>query len=428
LAAATDRPSSETEGLSELDIVGTSWTNIPPPPIDYVARPVVEKEILSALANDRHPIITLVGRGGIGKTSLALNVLQAIARTGRFEAIIWFSARDIDLLPTGPKIVKPHILTEQDVSDEFVNLMKPTESKAKGFRSTSYFAEFLSKSKIGGPALFVLDNFETVRSPIDLFNWIDTNVRLPNKILITTRFRDFKADFPIEVHGMERDEAEQLIDTTARSLGIARVITEKYRDGIYEESDGHPYIIKILVGEIVDSKQLGEPRRVIARKEEILDALFERTYSNLTPVARRVFLTLCAWRSLVPQLALEAVLLRPENERMDVSQAVDELVRMSLVQRTASAADGTDFLDVPLAAAIFGQRKLGVSPDKASVEADVRMLQDIGPTSATTLKEGLRPRVTNLFQRIAERVANGKGTLAEMLPVLEIVARGYPMG
>jgi hypothetical protein len=42
--------------------------------------------------------------------------------------------------------------------------------------------------------LFVFDNFETVRSPAELYIWIDTYVRPPDKVLITTRFRDFKGD------------------------------------------------------------------------------------------------------------------------------------------------------------------------------------------------------------------------------------------
>jgi len=64
----------------------------------------------------------------------------------------------------------------------------------------------------------VFDNFETVRNSADLFQWIDINIRFPNKIGITTRVREFKADYPIEVLGMEKGEAEMLIGQTAVSL------------------------------------------------------------------------------------------------------------------------------------------------------------------------------------------------------------------
>ena len=110
-----------------------------------------------------------------------------------------------------------------------------------------------------------------------------------------------------------------------------------------------------------------------------------------------------------------------------VAKAVDELVRMSLVERNP-AFDGTDFLGVPLVAAIFGERKLTASPVKASIETDVRMLQDIGPTSEFNLKEGIRPRVTSLFRRIAARVSDGNMTIEEARPILEFVSRHYSSG
>ena len=73
--------------------------------------------------------------------------------------------------------------------------------------------------------LFVFDNFETVVSPAETFAWLDTYIRLPNKVLITTRIRgNFKADFPIHVGGMTDSECETLISTTAqtdRDLGSA---------------------------------------------------------------------------------------------------------------------------------------------------------------------------------------------------------------
>ena len=80
----------------------------------------------------------------------------------------------------------------------------------------------------------------------------------------------------------------------------------------------------------------------------------------------KIFLTLSGWRSLVPQLAVEAVSLRHGTDAGDPDVAIDELVRMSLIERTA-ASDDQEFLEVPLAAALFGRRKLAVSPLSVSL-------------------------------------------------------------
>jgi hypothetical protein len=428
LAVAGERPPSETHGRADLDIVGNVFTNLPAMPTGYICRPRLEDDLKKAVLNDRHPIVTLVGRGGIGKTSLALSVLHEVAATKRYDMIFWFSARDIDLSVTGPKVVQPRVLTERDIADDFRHLITgvvdtPTDGGDGKLPPVAAMAEHLRKSTLGS-ILFVFDNFETIRNPVDLFQWIDTNIRLPNKAMITSRFRDFKADYPIEVSGMERAEAELLISQTATALQIGGLITSKFRDQIIEESDGHPYVIKIILGEVADAKTVSRPRNLIARKEDILDALFERTFASLSPVANRIFLTLSAWRSMVPQLALEAVILRHAMEGGDPEAGVNELLRVSLIERVP-APDGADFLSVPLTAALFGMKKLAVSPRRIVIENDIKFLQDIGPTAVGTLKAGIRPRIQSLFRLVAKRISETSASLDEMRPVLEFVARSY---
>jgi len=422
IAAASERPPSETEGKPELDILGRVFTNLPSLTTGYVRRPQLEDEIYAALINDRHPIVTLVGRGGIGKTSLALTALRKAAETDRFDVIIWFSARDIDLMMSGAKSVKPRVLSDQEIAAQYRQLIGHSTSDGK-IPATQFMADHLRKSPLGS-TLFVFDNFETVRSPIDLFAWIDTNIRLPNKAMITTRFREFKADYPIEVSGMEHDEAQALVTQTAASLGITTLIGKKEMDSLIEESDGHPYVIKIILGEIANNRAFSKPSALIARKDEILDALFERTYAHLAPIAARIFLTLSGWHSLVPQLAVEAVLLRYGGSA-NPEAGIDQLVRMSLVERI-EASDGASFLEVPLTAAIFGRRKLEVSPSQQVIESDIRFLQDVGATAGSGLKEGLRPRVETFFRKAARKLTDGSTSLAELRPVLEFFARGYP--
>jgi hypothetical protein len=324
---------------------------------------------------------------------------------------------------SGAKPVKPRVLSDREIAEQYRKLIGSSAGDAKA-DPTRLMAEHLRKSPLG-PALYVFDNFETVRSPIDLFNWIDTNIRLPNKAMITTRFREFKADYPIEVSGMEYNEAHALITQAIISLGISSLIHNKEKELLIEESGGHPYVIKIILGEVANNHAFAKPGLLIARKDEILDALFERTFGHLSPIASRIFLTLSGWRSLVPQLAVEAVLLRYGSGQGNPEAGIDQLVRMSLVERV-KANDGADFIEVPLTAALFGRRKLEVSPSRQVIESDIRFLQDIGATAGSGLKEGLRPRVETFFRRAARKLADNSANLTELRPVLEFFARGYP--
>jgi NB-ARC domain len=427
LTPATRLPNSETHGAAELDLQGNSLSNVPLAAADYVARPALQSGLENALLRDRHDIVTLSGPGGVGKTSLAISVIQKLQSeaTKRFDVVVWFSARDIDLLPGGPKPVRPHGVSLADFAAEYVTLVDPPNKSEKTFKAENHFATAMSGVPLG-PALYVFDNFETVTSPAEVFSWIDTYVRPPNKVLITTRTRDFVGDYPIEVHGMTETEAMTLIDGVSRRLGIAELLTNDYRRSLIDESSGHPYVMKIMLGEVAKVQRLIKPQRIIATQERILQALFERTFANLSPAAQRVFLLLCTWRSVVPAVAVEAVVMRNAEERIDVRAALDELKRLSFLEELATDSHSELSVSVPLAAMTFGHGKLNASPIKAVIEADSDLLQDFGTIRKGGTASDVLSRVSHLIRALAKRVTSGGDTLEGLRPMLEFVASRVP--
>lgn len=422
----TALPVSETQGRGDLEVIGQVFANLPPSIGGYVERAGLEDELTSVLTDEHHPVITLVGRGGIGKTSLALEVLHKLAAADRYFAMIWFSSRDIELLPHGPVLVQPHVLSPEEIAAEYVNLVAPTERTDKNFNAVDFFSKALSEPE-SAPTLFVFDNFETVRSPQELHRWLDTYIRPPNKILITTRSRDFKGDYWVEVGGMTEAQFSTLVQKTASELNVNHLIDPQYTAELYRESDGHPYIAKVLLGEVARAGKQQKVARIMASQDRVLEALFERTFTHLAPAAQRVFLTLSNWRSLVPIVALDAAVNRPDNERMDVNQAVDELHRSSLLQ-IANTESGDVYLAVPLSAALFGRRKLATSPVQASVEADTEVLRLFGVVPLGGVRHGLPTQIERLFQNVAERVHSDPKQFERYQPVLEFVAREVPIG
>jgi tetratricopeptide (TPR) repeat protein len=416
------RRRSETAALPEMGIVGDSFSNIPPRPVGYIQREGLERELSRVLSDSRNPVITLKGRGGVGKTSLALQVLHGAALEADYFAIVWFSARDIDLLPIGPRVVRPDILSLDDIATQFHGLLRP-ETKVKAPIARSYMAECLSGEAQDGPFLFVFDNFETLREQAEVYDFVNTSVRIPNKVLITTRAADFKSDFPIEVGGMNRDEYSRLIHDQARKLNIQDLLSLSYEDELFEESNGHPYITKVLLGEVAASGKKATLKRVVASQENLLNALFERSFSNLSAAGQRVFLILCSWRSIVPRLGLEAVILRPANERIDVRRAIEELEKSSLVDPVSNLSAG-EFLSVPQAAAVFGKKKLITSSIRSAVEADLEFVRGFGTAASSDAGKGLLPRVRRFAAFIAQG-ADESGRLNQGISVLEFIANDY---
>lgn len=421
-------PASHTEGRSSLDQFGHTFTNLPTQPVGHISRQKLEGELLEELLNvDRHPIVTLTGPGGIGKTTLTLAVIESLAKSPKcpYGVILWMSSRDVDLLDSGPKPVNPKVVTKESIARLASDLLEPAERNDKSFNAKTYFETCLTQGA-AGPTLYILDNFETVEAPVEVFRWIDTHVRHPNKVVITTRFRDFQGDFPIEISGMTDAEAGLLIDQEARRLGVSEVISSDYKSLVIEESDGHPYVIKIMLGQVAKERRAVKPERIIAGADQLLVALFERTYEGLSPAGQRVFLLLSSWRVFVPVIAVEAVSLRPGNERFNVGGAIDELKRYSLIEEVISEVEGEYFVGVPLAAASFGRRKLEVSPFKVAVEQDRKILMEFGVGSRESSRQGVMPRIDKLVSAAAARASENPKALEDFLPILEYLASRVP--
>ncbi len=415
-------PQSETHGERELQVLGESLTNAPRPPVDYVTREQLETRLVSLLQEDRHPIVTLVGRGGIGKTALSLASIQKIAQFRRFDLIIWFSARDIDLLAEGPKQVRPDVLRIPDFARLFSELIgSEQQNQALAVRSLQHALGRDSETT----TLFVFDNFETVSDRGDTYEWLDANIRNPNKILITTRTRHFKADYPLNVGGMTESECNKLIDTVSKRLGVFDSIKSQYRQELYEESGGHPYVIKMLLGALERGKPAKKVKRVLATRDEILPALFERTFAGLSAASQRIFLTLSNWNSTVPLVAIHAAMLR-SSEIIDVDAAVDELARNSLIETSESDIGHHIFVSVPITAQMFAKRKLTVSSRRSTIEADIEFLRKFGPGGETGVRKGLEPKLGKYLKSISKDIDSGQYSLDDAIPILEYLARQVP--
>lgn len=421
-------PRSETEGHMALDQYGNTFANVPPTPVGHIPRRELEHRVLNELRNtDIHPIITLAGPGGIGKTTVAIAVIEALSRDSDppYGVILWMSARDVDLLESGPKPVTPRVLGQKDIAEMAAGLLEPPDRQSPRFDPLGYFQRALATGA-AGTTLYVFDNFETLGCPEDVFTWLDTHVRPPNKVLITTRYRRFLGDYPIEIGGMTEEESRTLIDQQAERLGVHALLNSGYIDKLYKESDGHPYVIKILLGQVARERRAVEPERIMANADRLLEALFERTFTALSPAGQRVFLLLCSWRVMVPAIAVEVVLLRPGKERFDVSDALDELRRYSLVEETVSQTDGEAFVGVPLAAAAYGRRKLEVSRFRSEVEEDKKLLMEFGAGKREDVHRGVLPRIDRLVRAVAGRASEDLGHLGDFEAILEYLASRVP--
>lgn len=357
---------SETHGLKELEIQTNAFENLPRMPDGYVHREELEAELLRLLVDSPYHFITLHGRGGVGKTRLALCIAHALASKDDtpFEHIVWFSARDVDLTAAGPIPVRPAISDLEAAAKAYGRLFE-VEGDLDTFRAA------LGTASGSRGTLFIFDNFETVEDKIGVQRFLADHTDRPNRVLITTRERAFKGDYPVEVSGMGRSEAVQLLQGLGRTLGVEKLFDNSLIDDIYSFSEGHAYVMRLLAGEVaVTGRRIGA-KQIVGRSDHILDAVFQRSYEQLSEAGRNVYLAVGNWQSEIAELALLAVIGKRD---VDVMAGLDECVRLALIER-GELADHEPCYWAPQLARSFAERKLRGAPDALEIRSDLAELR-----------------------------------------------------
>lgn len=348
-----------------------------------------------------------------------MRVVNTTTEAADFDLVLWFSARDIDLREDSARLVEPDVLSLDDVARVAMALLQQVGYEDDSTDPQSWLERALCSDTLGR-VLWAFDNFETLANPQELFTVVEQAVQEPHKVLITTRHRESVGDFPIEVPGMERDEFEQLVNEECVRIGLDLGVAAASLTELYEETSGHPYITKILLGELRENPR-AKFGRVLERRDNLLEALFERTFTRLGPDTQHVFLLSCSWRSMIPQLALEVALNGVSGHGIDVESALDELALLSLVQ--LSFVEEEAWVVIPLPARIFGSRKLTTDPRRIDLETESRVMQLFGPTKVVSpdqLRQGAQH-----FWVAAERHL-GTAEWSTWKPLVERVARQVP--
>ncbi len=277
----------------------------------------------------------------------------------------------------------------------------------------------------GKGTLFVFDNFETMENVRELHRFLDTYTHLPNKVLITSRERASKADYPIEVKGMERSEALEMLTTGARDLGIEPLVTPAVAESIYEFTKGHAYVMRVVLGEIAKERRYVPPSQIMSSRVDIVNAIFERSFSKLTDDGRSVFLTVSNWKSRIPELAILVVL---GQRGVDVEAGIEECRRLSLIT-FSELEDGQPCYSAPQLARVFGKKKLDGDPDRLVIQGDIETLKRFGVASDNGGPETQTSLILRFVSWCREEVKTADANrITRLDALLETLANLWPEG
>lgn len=310
--------------------------NLPLPEFDdtgFLGRDADRRE-LSKLLISPHPVITLVGEGGVGKTALALRCLNDIldlAKTGPYEALIWTSLKQKTLTHSGVRDIQNAITSTlglvQTIAQE---LGVPTPRDREFSDLLNEVSGFLEQFKI----LLVIDNLETMS--MEPLRPLLIAIPPGSKVLITSKVGLGELELRYPLDHLDPGTAVSLARRYAQALNISAL--SKAQDGMLKDICSRLYNNPLLVKWYVACVAAGgDPMQLLQRTGtpfiSVLKYCFENLYKLLTNDERALLQMLaCARRPL----SLTEVYYLTEDvlKRDAVEWALNTLIRSSMVRRT----------------------------------------------------------------------------------------------
>lgn len=206
------------------DLEPTIRRNFPRRPYDKFVGREHELAQLQLFLSPRHRsgVICLSGAAGVGKTALAIEIAHfyyekaaLLSPEERFEAIVWVTAKQTELLPAGLAARRPTFTDLDGVYRALAEVLQlPAITRAATVEDRDIIvARTLSEHRV----LLVMDNLENADDTSLMVFLRDLPV--PSKAIVTTRHR-IDVAVPLHLHAFNEVEARELIHVDCHKYGL----------------------------------------------------------------------------------------------------------------------------------------------------------------------------------------------------------------
>ncbi|MFC1975931.1 NB-ARC domain-containing protein, partial [Chloroflexota bacterium] len=303
------------------------YHNLPPRFGEFIGRETETARVLEWIENSRWPLATIEGMGGIGKTSLAIEVAHRclpgtqLEIGNPFEAVVWTSARD--------------------QADFDLSLEQVLDATAQVL-DYPYLTQLESEAKINAVdkllrsrrTLVIVDNFETI-TDLALVKFLE-QVPEPSLALITSRYKQLRRVWDIPLYGLTNEETVTLIRRHSHRIGLNMVAgaDDEILWRLAAATGNNPKAVILSLGLI---KQKGLPFNAVVDElyqasqivEEVFDYIFAEAWKLLDENTRQVLLAMPLFVTTASREALSEV---SGVTGFDYHKAIEQLVGMSLLE------------------------------------------------------------------------------------------------
>ena len=257
--------------------------NLPEPDFDetgFLGRKEVVEKVQELCLRGGHPVITIFGEGGVGKTSLALKVAYELLDRAEapFDSIVWATSKTTALTTTDIVGIEDAISDSLGLISDLAGSIGGTESRDPAAEVIEYLREFR--------LLLVVDNLETVLDQ-RLRDFLADVPAGGSKILLTSRIGVGAYEHPVPLEPMTDDESVLLLRALAEARDVGDLVaTDNRRLAKYcRRMKNNPLWIKWFVSGV----QAGQrPEALLAKPDRFLDYALTNVYEYLSEDSRKL--------------------------------------------------------------------------------------------------------------------------------------------
>lgn len=303
---------------------GEALNNLPQPDYDdtgFQPRKSLEAELKKKILG-RHPVLTVLGDGGDGKTALTLQTLYSMLYSNDhdFDAIIWVSAKTNRLTLNEIQRIEGAISTSIGLFDQIADQFEPGSDS-----SIDRVRRLLAENKI----LLAIDNLETVLDS----NLIELASDVPgeSKIVFTSRV-PLGSDLSIRVPPFSESESlpylRRLIE--AYDIGVLRQMSDVTLRRHLTRLLHKPLLVKWFAIGVASGL---DPARITIDPALALQFCMENVFDKLGVNAKSILSVMVIIPSPLSAALLSHIAFL---ETKAIEDGLAQLMRFGLINRTES--------------------------------------------------------------------------------------------
>ncbi|MBD3674426.1 MAG: tetratricopeptide repeat protein [Planctomycetaceae bacterium] len=266
-----------------------------------------------------YPVVTIVGEGGIGKTSLALKVAYEIADdiSSGYDAIVWVSCKTSKLTTSGTEEISNSIT-------DTLSLIRTASQSLYDDGTEDYIAvlhDYMKEFSI----LLIIDNLETVLDKqLDEFLG---NIPAGSKILITSRIGVGQYEYRVPLQQMSNQDALSLMRmlSVSRQVNVLTKFNNKQLKPYLNRMGNNPLFIKWFVSLVSVGKR---PEEILADPSEFLDYAMDNVFQYLSSDSKVVLDSLL---SVPGYKAYSEIAYLTQLDHLQLQKAMNEILRTNML-------------------------------------------------------------------------------------------------